>query len=437
MNFLVTGGAGFIGSHVCEALLQRGHSVWAFDDLNNFYSLAIKQQNIRDIQSLAKPFEFVQGDLTDTAAVEDLVRSVRFDQVIHLAARAGVRPSLEEPALYQRVNVEGTVNLLEALRKTGVRKVTIASSSSVYGVNAKVPFAEKDPIFSAISPYAASKLACEALGHVYHHVYGMDVAMLRFFTVYGPRQRPDLAIHKFASLIEAGKPIPVYGDGSTARDYTYISDILQGILACTDKEFGYEIFNLGESDTVKLSRLIELIESALGKKANINRLPIQPGDVPLTCADITKAREKLGYAPRTKSRPAYRFLLTGTVETMPNIPNGIDSTLPPASLRRCFGCVERAFARAGALNRHSLGAGGKSLLRTRPRSPGWSSARISDAIHESSRGRSKGDLPSLCRDRCAHGVLSNRSQQRALDLHSALRPMARRQRRERRLCSAR
>jgi UDP-glucuronate 4-epimerase len=300
MNFLVTGGAGFIGSHVCEALLQRGHSVWAFDDLNNFYSLAIKQRNIRDIQALAKPFEFVQGDLTDVGAVEDLVRSVRFDQVIHLAARAGVRPSLEEPALYQRVNVEGTVNLLEALRKTGVKKVTIASSSSVYGVNVKVPFAEKDPIFSAISPYAASKLACEALGHVYHHVYGMDVAMLRFFTVYGPRQRPDLAIHKFASLIEAGKPIPVYGDGSTARDYTYITDILQGILACTEKQFGYEIFNLGESDTVKLSRLIELLESALGRKANINRLPTQPGDVPLTCADITKARERLGYAPRTK-----------------------------------------------------------------------------------------------------------------------------------------
>jgi UDP-glucuronate 4-epimerase len=300
MNFLVTGGAGFIGSHVCEALLQRGHSVWAFDDLNNFYSLAIKQRNIREIQSLAKPFEFVQGDLTDTAAVDDLVRSVQFDQVIHLAARAGVRPSLEEPALYQRVNVEGTVNLLEALRKTGVKKVTIASSSSVYGVNAKVPFAEKDPIFSAISPYAASKLACEALGHVYHHVYGMDVAMLRFFTVYGPRQRPDLAIHKFASLIEAGKPIPVYGDGSTARDYTYVSDILQGILACTEKEFGYEVFNLGESDTVKLSRLIQVLESGLGKKANINRLPSQPGDVPLTCADITKARETLGYAPRTK-----------------------------------------------------------------------------------------------------------------------------------------
>jgi UDP-glucuronate 4-epimerase len=299
-TFLITGGAGFIGSHVCEALLNEGHSVWAFDDLNAFYPLAIKQRNIRAIQSLGKPFEFVQGDLTDAAAVEELVRSVKFDQVIHLAARAGVRPSLEEPALYQRVNVEGTVNLLESLRRAGVKKITIASSSSVYGVNAKVPFAEADPIFTAISPYAASKLACEALGHVYHHVYGMDVVMLRFFTVYGPRQRPDLAIHKFASLIEAGKPIPVYGDGSTARDYTYISDILQGILACTRQEFGYEIFNLGESDTVKLSRLIELLEKSIGKQALVNRLPNQPGDVPLTCADISKARERLGYSPKTK-----------------------------------------------------------------------------------------------------------------------------------------
>ena len=226
--------------------------------------------------------------------------SAKFDQVIHLAARAGVRPSLDEPALYQRVNVEGTVNILEAARLHGVKKIIIASSSSVYGVNSKVPFAESDPIFSAISPYAASKLACEALGHVYHHVYGLDIVMLRFFTVYGPRQRPDLAIRKFATLIQAGKPIPVFGDGSTARDYTYITDILSGIIACTQKEFGYEIFNLGESETVKLTRLIELLESALDKKAIIERKPPQPGDVPLTCADISKARQKLGYNPTVK-----------------------------------------------------------------------------------------------------------------------------------------
>ena len=189
--------------------------------------------------------------MTDRAALEELFGGVKFDQVIHLAARAGVRPSLEEPALYQRVNVEGTANVLEAARRNGVKKIILASSSSVYGVNAKVPFTESDPIFSAISPYAASKLACEALGHVYHHVYGLDVVMLRFFTVYGPRQRPDLAIRKFAPLIDAGEPIPVFGDGTTARDYTYVTDTVDGIIAATQKESGFQIFNLGESQTVR------------------------------------------------------------------------------------------------------------------------------------------------------------------------------------------
>jgi UDP-glucuronate 4-epimerase len=300
VNFLVTGGAGFIGSHVCEQLLRSGHAVWAFDDLNDFYDPRLKRANLDELRALAKPFAFVQGDLTDRGAVDGLFGAVKFDQVIHLAARAGVRPSLQQPALYQRVNVEGTVNLLEAARVRGVRKLILASSSSVYGVNAKVPFSESDPIFRAISPYAASKLACEALGHVYHHVYGLDVVMLRFFTVYGPRQRPDLAIHKFARLISAGKPIPVFGDGSTARDYTYITDILEGVLACTRQDFGYEIFNLGESQTVSLEHLIELLEAALGKKAAIDRQPPQPGDVPITCADVTKARAGLGYQPRVK-----------------------------------------------------------------------------------------------------------------------------------------
>jgi UDP-glucuronate 4-epimerase len=297
MNFLVTGGAGFIGSHVCERLLERGHSVWAYDDLNPFYDPALKRQNIRDLQALARPFEFVQGDIMDAEALRELFAETKFDQVIHLAARAGVRPSLEEPALYQRVNVEGTVNVLEAARKSGVKKLIIASSSSVYGVNSKVPFSESDPIFKAISPYAASKLACEALGHVYHHVYGLDIVLLRFFTVYGPRQRPDLAIRKFAELILADRPIPLFGDGSTARDYTYISDILDGIIACTEKSFGCEIFNLGGSQTVTLKRLVELLEAALGKKARLEHKPLQPGDVPLTCADISKARAKLGYNP--------------------------------------------------------------------------------------------------------------------------------------------
>jgi UDP-glucuronate 4-epimerase len=298
MNFLVTGGAGFIGSHVCERLLELGHSVWAFDDLNDFYAPELKRRNIGDLQALAKPFEFIHGDLTDRSTLEELFSGAKFDQVIHLAARAGVRPSLQEPALYQRVNVEGTVNLLEIARRRGSKKFIIASSSSVYGVNSKVPFSESDPIFSPISPYAASKLACEALGHVYHQVYGLDVVMLRFFTVYGPRQRPDLAIHKFATLMCRGEPIPVFGDGSSARDYTYVSDTLEGIIACTRKEFGYQVYNLGESQTVKLSRLIELLEQALGRKALIKHLPPQPGDVPLTCADISKARDQLGYQPK-------------------------------------------------------------------------------------------------------------------------------------------
>ncbi len=300
MNVLVTGGAGFIGFHVCERLLRDGHAVWVLDDLNDFYEPSIKQANLRDLQALAKPFAFVFGNLVDRAVLEEVLGSVQFDQVIHLAARAGVRPSLQEPALYQRVNVEGTASLLEAARGHGVRKVTIASSSSVYGVNSKVPFAESDPIFRAISPYAASKLACEALGHVYHHVYGMDIIMLRFFTVYGPRQRPDLAIHKFARLIEAGKPIPVFGDGSTARDYTYVTDTVDGVMACTRKEFGYAVFNLGESQTVTLSRLIQLLEESLGKRAQIDRQPPQPGDVPITYADVTQARAQLGYDPRVR-----------------------------------------------------------------------------------------------------------------------------------------
>lgn len=300
MNFLVTGGAGFIGSNLCERLLRAGHSVWALDDLNDFYDPQFKERNVREIQALSLPFQFVRGDITDRAAVEKIFGSVKFDQVIHLAARAGVRPSLAAPTLYAKVNVEGTVNLLEAARLNGVKKFILASTSSVYGVNSKMPFSESDPIFSAISPYAATKLCCESLGHVYHHIYGMDMAVLRFFTVYGQRQRPDLAIYKFAKLISAGKPIPVFGDGSTARDYTYVGDILQGVIACTEREIGYQIFNLGESQTVKLGYMIELLENALGKKAIVDRQPMQPGDVPLTFADISKAQKFLGYRPQTK-----------------------------------------------------------------------------------------------------------------------------------------
>ena len=300
MNFLVTGGAGFIGSHVCERLLGDGHAVWALDDLNPFYDVALKQRNLCDIQALGKPFQFVHGDITDGTLVDELAGQVKFDQIIHLAARAGVRPSLAEPARYCRVNVEGTANVLEAARRNGIQKITIASSSSVYGVNSKVPFQESDPIFSPISPYAATKLAGEALGHVYHHVYGLDVVMLRLFTVYGPRQRPDLAIHKFARLIDAGKPVPVFGDGTAARDYTYISDTIDGITACTQKQFEFEIFNLGEAEAIRLSHLIAVLEKALCKKAILDWQPWQPGDVPITYADISKAQQHLGYRPKIK-----------------------------------------------------------------------------------------------------------------------------------------
>ena len=300
MNFLVTGGAGFVGSHVCDRLLQEGHHVWAYDDLNSFYDPQFKRRNLREIQARALPFEFVHGDITDRAALDEICSSVKIDQVIHLAARAGVPASLEQPALYQRVNVEGTVNVLEAARLSGVKKVILASSSSVYGLSTKMPFTESDPIVSAISPYAASKLACEALGHVWHHVHKMDVTMLRFFTVYGPRQRPDLAIYKFAKLIRAGKPIPVFGDGTAGRDYTFVSDTVDGVMACTKKEIGYDIFNLAESETITLSRMIESLEGALGKKAMIDRRPVQVGDVPVTLANISKAHEKLGYNPSVK-----------------------------------------------------------------------------------------------------------------------------------------
>jgi UDP-glucuronate 4-epimerase len=285
---------------VCERLLAAGHAVWALDDLNGFYDPSLKRRNLAEIQTLHKPFVFIEGDVADRPCVERLFREVKLDQVIHLAARAGVRPSLEQPALYQRVNVEGTANILEAARASGVTKITLASSSSVYGVNSKVPFAESDPVFSPISPYAASKLACEALGHVYHHVYGMDIVMLRFFTVYGPRQRPDLAIHKFARHIAAGQPIEIFGDGSSARDYTYITDIVDGIMACVRQNLGYEIFNLGGSNPTKLSRLVELLEAALGKKALVERKPDQPGDVPQTWADVSKSARRLGYAPKVK-----------------------------------------------------------------------------------------------------------------------------------------
>ncbi|MGA2220395.1 MAG: GDP-mannose 4,6-dehydratase [Verrucomicrobiia bacterium] len=295
MNVLVTGGAGFIGSHLVEQLIERGHRLSVIDDFNDFYDPAVKRRNV---QAFTERAQVVEADIRDAARLREIFASNRFDAIFHLAARAGVRPSLAQPQLYTQVNIVGTQNLLELAREFGVKKFVFASSSSVYGVNQKVPFSEDDPIFRPISPYAATKLAGEALCHVYHHLYGLDVVCLRFFTVYGPRQRPDLAIHKFTKAISRGQPIDIYGDGTTARDYTYIDDILQGVLACLDKEFGFEIINLGESRTVKLLELVGLIEKALGKRAEIQQLPPQPGDVPITCADITKAKRLLDYRPQ-------------------------------------------------------------------------------------------------------------------------------------------
>lgn len=294
MNVLVTGGAGFIGSHVVEALLARDHRVTVVDDFNDFYDPAIKRRNCRAFGARARVME---TDIRDLPALRSIFATERFDAIIHLAARAGVRPSLQQPQLYTEVNITGTQNLLELAKEHRVRKFVFASSSSVYGINSKVPFAEADPIFHPISPYAATKLAGEALCHVYHHLYGIDMVCLRFFTVYGPRQRPDLAIHKFTRAIVEGRPIELFGDGNTRRDYTYITDIVHGVMACLNREFGYEIINLGGSRTVSLRELVQHIEAALGQKAQIRWLPEQPGDVPVTYADVTKAGQVLGYQP--------------------------------------------------------------------------------------------------------------------------------------------
>jgi UDP-glucuronate 4-epimerase len=298
MRVLVTGGAGFIGSHVCEHLLRSGHDVAILDDLNTFYSPEAKLGNVAQIRS-AGPVEFTQGDICDEALVAGVMDSFHPEAVIHLAARAGVRPSLEQPLLYEHVNVRGTMVLLEAAYRRHVRKFVFASSSSVYGNADIVPFREDASTNLPISPYAATKLAGEKICYTYHHLYGLDVVCLRFFTVYGPRQRPDLAIRRFLEKIAAGEPIPVFGDGSSGRDYTYVDDIVGGIVAALERNIGYDIFNLGNSRPVTLSAMIETMEQVVGRKAVIETLPTQPGDVALTFADISKANRLLGYLPRT------------------------------------------------------------------------------------------------------------------------------------------
>lgn len=310
---LVTGGAGFIGSHVCEALLRRGETVVALDSFNDFYDPKMKENNLAEVAKTAQEcalvrgmadwsnFSTERGDIRDREFLQEVFARHTFSAVIHLAAYAGVRPSIENPRLYVDVNVLGTTNLLEVMRSYEIKRHVFASSSSVYGNNRKVPFSESDPVDRAISPYAATKKAGEVLCYTYHHLYDIRTACLRFFTVYGPRQRPDLAIAKFTRLIREEKPIPVYGDGSMRRDHTHVLDVTDGVLRALDwtdsAENRYDIFNLGNSRTVTLSDLIAWIEGEVGKKAIIDRLPQPPGDVDCTYADVSHAEEILGYQP--------------------------------------------------------------------------------------------------------------------------------------------
>ena len=298
-RILVTGGAGFIGSHAVQQLRKLGEEVSVIDDLNDFYSPDLKRGNLATIRETG-PLRFYECDICNTKSIFDIVEETRPEVIIHLAARAGVRPSLEKPLLYEQVNVGGTLVLLEAARTFGVQKFVFASSSSVYGAASSVPFREDDRVDQPISPYAATKIAGERLCYTYSHLYGLKVVCLRFFTVYGPRQRPDLAIRKFTEMIDRGDPIPVFGDGSIGgRDYTYIDDIIQGVISAVRLDCFYDVFNLGNASPINLDALIQAIENGLGKKAQICRLPPQPGDVPITCADIAKAGRVLGYSPTT------------------------------------------------------------------------------------------------------------------------------------------
>jgi UDP-glucuronate 4-epimerase len=296
VKILITGGAGFIGSHLAERLLAAGHSLLIIDDLNDFYAPEMKEQNLAAIRQKGH-FVFHGADIRCVERMLEIVQQARPQAIVHLAARAGVRPSLEQPLLYEEVNVRGTMALLEAARIAEVRKFVFASSSSIYGLANQAPFRENDHDVMPISPYAATKIAGEKLCYTYSYLYGISVVCLRFFTVYGPRQRPDLAIRKFTEMIDCGLPIPVFGDGSTGRDYTYVDDIVNGIVAALHYSCSFDVFNLGNSHPIGLSRMISAIESALGIKAVLRHLPEQPGDVPLTYADITKAARLLNYHP--------------------------------------------------------------------------------------------------------------------------------------------
>ncbi|MBM4308019.1 MAG: NAD-dependent epimerase/dehydratase family protein [Deltaproteobacteria bacterium] len=298
-TILVTGGAGFIGSHLCERLLKEGHSVVCLDNFDSYYDPSIKIRNVEQIsKKFPGLFTVVTGDIRNRDHLTEAFKKNRIHAVFHLAARAGVRPSIADPLLYEDVNLKGTVTLLEVCKAFDIKDFIFTSSSSVYGENQRVPFSETDLDIQPISPYGATKRAGELLCYSYHHLFGMNVACLRIFTAYGPRQRPEMAIHKFTSLMDQGKEITMFGDGSSKRDYTYIDDLIDGMMAVLQRHKGYEIYNLGESQTTSLKELIGMIESTLGKKAKIKVMENQPGDVSITYADISKARRLLNYQPK-------------------------------------------------------------------------------------------------------------------------------------------
>ncbi len=311
-HILITGGAGFIGSHLSRRLLARGDRVTVLDDFNDYYDPARKRENVALLLDPANGgatpdnYRLVEGDIRDEPLVDGLFAGGRFDAVVHLAARAGVRPSLEQPILYEDVNCIGTLRLLEAARRHGPKLFLFGSSSSVYGINEKVPFAESDEVNQPISPYATTKRTGELLCYNYHHLHGFRTACLRFFTVYGPAQRPEMAIHKFTDLIWRGKTVPMFGDGGSRRDYTYVDDIVDGLLATLELAPGFEILNLGGADTTSLADLVRILGEELAVEPRIEYLPAQPGDVPITFADVSKAARLLGYSPKVPIRDGLR-----------------------------------------------------------------------------------------------------------------------------------
>jgi UDP-glucuronate 4-epimerase len=317
-TILVTGGAGFIGSHLCERLLSEGVRVICLDNFDSFYDPNIKIKNVERVsKKFPDLFELVTGDIRNPEHLKGVFQKNQFDLVVHLAARAGVRPSIADPLLYQDVNIRGTTVLLEACKGRGIKNFIFASSSSVYGENQRVPFTEKDLDIQPISPYGATKRAGELLCYSYHHLDGMNIACLRIFTAYGPRQRPEMAIHKFTRLMDQGEKIPIYGDGSSRRDYTYIDDLIEGILSVIHHHKGFEVYNLGESQTTSLKELIKLIEGAFGKKAMIEMLEPQPGDVSVTYADVSKAKRMLKYKPKVKMEEGIKRFVEWFKENRP------------------------------------------------------------------------------------------------------------------------